>query len=692
MNKHLFLAALALAFTACGQGEAPREQAAGPEAAPAAPAAAPTPEIGAWGIDLTAMDPAASPGDDFHRYVNGHWLDTFVMPADKARYGIFDALRERSTEQVHEIIAELAASEPADGSLEQKVGDFYATWMDVGRLNELGAAPLQPHLDALSAIEDRDDVMMAFATVHNMAPFGVGIIPDPADTTRYTVFAGQSGLGMPDRDYYLLDDARFVEFRTAYRDYVVRIQELAGIEDAAARADAIIALETRLAEKHWTQAESRDIQKIYNPMTVAELQALAPQFAWERMLDSLGLAGVEPIVVAQPSVMTAAGEMLETVPVETWKDYLTYHFIRANAQFLAEDFDEAHFEFYSRTLNGIEAQRERWKRGADFVNANLGEAVGKIYVERHFPPDAKAQMDELVANLRAALEERLANNEWMDDETRQQALAKLATFEARIGYTEKWTDYGPLEIEAGDMLGNALRVDDFLWKEQLDRLGGPVDRALWPYPPQTVNASYNPLLNQITFPAGILQPPFFDPHADAAVNYGAIGGVIGHEIGHGFDDQGRRFDEQGRIRDWWTETADARFKERSGKLVEQYNGYSPIEGMTVNGSLTLGENIGDVGGLSMAYAAYQRYVAAHGEPPVIDGLTGDQRFFMSWAQVWRSMIREDALRQRLVTDPHSPAEYRVNGVVRNIDAWYEAFDVGPEAALYLPPEERVRIW
>jgi endothelin-converting enzyme/putative endopeptidase len=614
------------------------------------------------------------------------------MPADKARYGIFDALRERSTEQVHEIVAELAGGEIAEGSLEQKVGSYYSTWMDVERLNELGAEPLKPHLDKIAAIEDRDNLMMAFANVHLVGPFGVGIIPDPADTTRYTVFAAQDGLGMPDRDFYLLDDARFREFRSAYRDYVVKLHELAGIGDAEAKAEAIIALETQLAEHHWSQAESRDIQKIYNPMTVAELQQLAPQFAWERMLDSLGLGGVEPIFVAQPSVMKAAGEMLESVPLETWKDYLAFHFIRSNAEFLSEDFDQAHFEFYSRTLNGIEEQRERWKRGADFVNANLGEAVGKLYVERHFPPDAKAQMDELVANLQAALKERLGRNEWMDEETREQALAKLATFEPRIGYTEKWTDYGPLEIEAGDMLGNSLRVNEFLWREQLDRLGGPVDRALWPYPPQTVNASYNPLLNQITFPAGILQPPFFDPHADAAVNYGAIGGVIGHEIGHGFDDQGRRFDEKGRIRDWWTPTSDERFQERSGKLVEQFNGYSPIEGMHVNGQLTLGENIGDLGGLEMAYAAYQRHVAVHGEPPVIDGYTGDQRFFMAWAQVWRSMIREDALRQRLVTDPHSPAQYRVNGAVRNIDAWYEAFDVGPQAALYLPPEERVSIW
>ena len=564
--------------------------------------------------------------------------------------------------------------------------------MDLDRLNELSAAPLAPHLEKIAAIDSKQDLMMAFADIHNTGPFGVGIIPDPADTTRYTVFAAQAGLGLPDRDYYLRDDERFEGFRSAYRDYIVKIHELAGIDEGQAKADAIIALETQLAEHHWTQAESRVIEKIYNPMTVAQLTEIAPQFAWARMFDKMGLGGVEPIVVAQPPVMTAAGEMLDSVPLATWKDYLAYHFIRTNAAFLSEDFDRANFEFFSKTLKGIEEQRERWKRGADLVNGNLGEAVGKIYIDRHFPPAAKAQMDELVENLRAALRERLEINEWMDDATRAEAYAKLGTFEPRIGYTEKWTEYDPLEIVAGDMLGNSLRVTEFLWQERLDRLGGPVDRAVWPYPPQTVNASYNPLLNQITFPAGILQPPFFDPYADPAVNYGAIGGVIGHEMGHGFDDQGRRFDQKGLIRDWWTPAADEAFKERSDRLVEQYSGYSPIEGMSIDGELTLGENIGDLGGLEMAYAAFQRYVAEHGEQPVIDGYTADQRFFMSWAQVWRSLIRDDALRQRLVTDPHSPPAYRVNGVVRNIDAWYDAFGVGPQSPLYLPPEERVSIW
>ncbi|MGK7294644.1 MAG: M13 family metallopeptidase, partial [Candidatus Wenzhouxiangella sp. M2_3B_020] len=413
---------------------------------------------------------------------------------------------------------------------------------------------------------------------------------------------------------------------------------------------------------------------------------------WSLVLDERGLGSAESIVVGQPDVMTASGELVASTDLETWKDYLAFHFISNHAAMLSSEFDQARFDFFSKTLNGIEEQRERWKRGSDLVNANLGEAVGRIYVERHFPPAAREEMDALIANLRAAFEERLVENEWMDAETSEAALAKLATFEPRIGYPDRWIDYAPLKIEAGDMLGNELRISEFQWQRSVDRLDGPVVRDEWNYPPQTVNASYNPLLNQITFPAGILQPPFFDPYADPAVNYGAIGAVIGHEMGHGFDDQGRRFDAQGRIRDWWTAEADAAFQERADQLGAQFERYEPIEGMNINGSLTMGENIGDLGGLEMAWSAYQRHVAKHGEPPVLDGFTGAQRFFMSWAQVWRAKYREEALRQRLLTDPHSPPRYRILGIVRNIDAWYDAFDVTEKNELYLPPEQRVSIW
>ncbi len=698
MNRPLLATSLAIILSACGQQSEPESSVAVETDSSSTPdvvdatATNNQPELGTWGIDLQYMKPEIAPGDDFAQHINGKWLDTFEIPADRSSYGIFLALRERSTEQVNAIINDLGESEAAAGSLEQKVGDYYAAWMGIDALNEKGAGPLSSHLNTIDTIENHQGLVLALADIHATAPFGIGIIPDPADTTKYTLFTSQSGLGMPDREYYLSEEDNFVEFRAAYRNYVIKVQELAGIENAADKADAIIALETQLAELHWTPAESRDIQKVYNPMSPEQLAELAPEYDWAAALEYLGLSDVPSIVVAQPDVIQASAKIFVETPVATWKDYLNFHFISDNASNLSEEFDNAEFEFFDKTLNGIEEKRERWKRGADFVNDNLGEAVGQIYIDRHFPPEAKQQMDELVANLRAALEERIGENEWMDEETKAAALTKLATFEPRIGFTSKWIDYDKLDIRSGDMLGNALRVNEFDWNRQVEQLAGPVDRQEWPYPPQTVNASYNPLLNQITFPAGILQPPFFDPYADPAVNYGAIGGVIGHEIGHGFDDQGRRFDEAGKIRDWWTAAADEAFGKRSGKLVEQYNGFSPIEDMNIDGQLTLGENIGDLGGLEMAYSAYQRYKVEHGEPPVIDGFTGDQRFFMSWAQVWRAKAREDATRQQLLTDPHSPPEYRINGVVRNIDAWYEAFDVQPDNAMYLPPEERVSIW
>lgn len=669
--------------TSAGGGEA-AEAAASPGAA----------RIGAWGIDLAVRDDSVAPGDDFNRYANGRWLDTFEIPADLAQYGIFVELQLEAEEDIREIVEELAAGEPAPGTLEQKVGDFYASWMNTGRLDELGAAPLDPQLAEIAAIASKADLIRAFASQHLAGPFELGILPDPADTTRYVAAVSQSGLGMPDRDYYLDESERFADYRTAYRAYITRVLTLAGFEDAARKADAIIALETRIAEVHWTREDSRDIQKIYNPMSPEQVAELAPEIDWNVVFGARGLGDVATFVVTETTAIDAGTEIFDDAPLDSIKDYLAFHFIRNYAEFLSSDFDDAHFEFYSRTLQGTEEQRERWKRGVQHVNAGLGEAVGRIYVDRHFPPAYKAQMDALVANLVTAMEERLRQNDWMDEETKERALLKLSTFEPHIGYPTMWTDYGALEIRGDRLVENIIAVRDFEWQEQVDRLGGPVDRELWPFPPQTVNASYNPLLNQITFPAAILQPPFFDPNADPAVNYGGVGAVIGHEIGHGFDDQGRRFDELGRIRDWWTETADERFSARSTRLGSQYDAYEPIPGMHISGQLTMGENIGDLGGMQMAYAAYHRYLdeSSGGEAPVLDGLTGDQRFFLSWAQVWRSLQRDDQLRSQLVTNPHSPAPYRINGVVRNIDAWYEAFNVMPGNTLYLPPDERVRIW
>jgi endothelin-converting enzyme/putative endopeptidase len=684
------LAAIMLAggLVACDKIKAPESQQTAAETE--------GPRFGDWGVDLTQTDETVQPGDDFNRYANGKWLDTFEIPADLSRYTMFTMLALEAEGDIRKIVEDLSAKESASGSLEQKVGDFYRSWMNIEHLDHLGAEPLKPHLDAIFAIESREQLMKALAgaNLYGDTTFGVGILPDPADTTRYIAFVGQSGLGMPDRDYYLKEDERFAQYRAAYKEYVTKLLSLAGLENAEARADAIVALETEIAKVHWTQEDSRDIQKIYNPMSIDQLAELAPDVDWKLVFEDLGLASVDTFVVAQTTAIAKGARLFADAPMETVRDYLAFHFINKQANYLSSDFDNANFEFFGRTLQGTEEQRERWKRGVQQINAGLGEAVGQIYVERHFPPAYKEMMDGLVANLTAALKERLENNEWMDDATREQALLKLSTFEPKIGYTTKWTDYVPLSIDADSLLENGLAVAHFQWQDQLKRLGGPVDREIWPYPPQTVNASYNPLLNQITFPAGILQPPFFDPKADPAVNYGGIGAVIGHEIGHGFDDQGRRFDEKGRIRDWWTPTADERFKAKTDALGGQYDSYEPVEGLHINGQLTMGENIGDLGGLQMAYAAYHRYLDAccGGEAPVIDGLTGDQRFFLGWAQVWRATAREDELRRRLVTDPHSPPEYRINGIVRNLDAWYEAFAVSEDDALYLPPEDRVRIW
>lgn len=686
------LAISTLLLAGCGKDGAPA--ATDSNTAPEKHGDASAAKLGSWGIDQSSQQADVRPGNDFNRYANGAWLDSYEIPNDLSSYNQFTKLSLEAEENVRKIVEELAASEAAKGSLEQKVGDYFKSWMDETTLNELGAAPIKADIDEIYAYESKADLTKAFSNLHNTSPFGIGIIPDPADTTRYIAFVGQDGLGLPDRDYYLKDDEKFVEYRSAYATYISTILGLAGIDDATDKAAAIISLETEIAEGHWTQADSRDIQKIYNPMSREQLEQAAPGFDWASIFTNFGLESVETFFVAQPSALKSAGDVINNTDLSRIKDYLAFHMLRKHAHLLSTDFDKAHYEFYSKTLRGTEEQRDRWKRGINQIDAGLGEAVGQIYVNRHFPPDYKTKMDELVANLTDAFAKRLEDNDWMDDATREQALLKLSMFEPRIGYTDKWTDYGPLSIDSGSLLENARNLVEFQWNEQVQRLGGPVDRQQWPYPPQTVNASYNPLLNQITFPAGILQPPFFDPNADPAVNYGGIGAVIGHEIGHGFDDQGRRFDETGKIRDWWTSAADDAFKEKTDALGAQYSEFEPLPGLNIKGDLTMGENIGDLGGLQMAYAAYHRHLdqTSNGEAPVIDGLTGDQRFFLGWAQVWQAKYREDALRQRVLTDPHSPPEFRINGVVRNLDAWYDAFGVTEEDALYLPPEERVRIW
>jgi endothelin-converting enzyme/putative endopeptidase len=659
-------------------------------ATPAFAQTAARPKYGTWGVDYGTMDKSVKPGDDFFRFAEGSWLRDAPIAADKSRAGYNYDLPDETEAEVRNIV-ESAGANPADPVMRQ-VGDFYAAWMDQAGIEARGTAPLLPYLARIAGVKTRRDLNLLMAEPGFAAPIGIGIDADEKDPTRYTVSSGQARLGLPIRDYYLLAGEKYDTIRKAYRAYVIRIQELAGIPDAAAKADAIIALETRLSQDQWTPEARRDPQKTYNPMTRADLTKLAPQFDWDATLAHLGLSGMPTVIVREPSAVAAAGKRMEDVPLATWQDWLAFRFISDHAQFLPKAFDDARFDFYSHTLQDVQNQSERWKRGVRLLDANLGEAVGRIYADKHWTTDTATQMDELIADLRAAYADKIDHAAWMDEATRKEALAKLASFDPRIGHPVKYIDYSSMKVSRADPLANAMAADDFGWKLQLSRLGKPVDRALWDMNVQEVNAYYNPVMNQVTFPAAILQPPFFDPAADAAVNYGETGATIGHEMGHGFDDEGRQYDATGKLRDWWTKESADRYTAHAQALVKQFDAYEPIPGVHIKGQLTLGENLGDLGGLEAAYAAYRRYVARHGEPAVIDGYTGDQRFFIAYAQSWQGKAREGALRAQLLSNPHSPEEYRVNGIVRNMDAWYAAFGVKPGDKLYLAPTERVRVW
>jgi endothelin-converting enzyme/putative endopeptidase len=650
------------------------------------------PVYGTWGYDATAMDQGVKPGDDFFDYVNGSWFKRTDIAPDRTFAGIDSVLNDQIEKDVRAIVEDMAKNPSANGRLGQQIGDLYASWMNEQRVEQLGTQPLNPYLAKIAAVKTRGDLVDLFAEPGFDSPVSIGIYPDFKNPTHYSAYASQDGLGMPNRDYYLLKGEKYNAYRKAYRDYLIQIQKLAGISDAEAKAERIIALETHIAKIHWTPEQSRDLEKIYNPMTRAQLRKFAPQLEWDRALAKLGLGKVNKLVVAEKSAIQAEAKLFASTPLQTWKDWTAVHFISGNAQFLPKAFDDAKFNFYSKTLRDVPEQRARWKRGVDLVNGALGEGVGQIYVQRHYPPESDRQMHELIDNILAALKEKIQGNSWMDAPTKAKALEKLATFDPRIGHPAKYIDYSSLEVQRDDLLGNAIRSDDFEWKLLLSRFPKPVDRSLWDMLPQTNNAYYDPTQNQITFPAAILQPPYFDPNADAASNYGSIGATIGHEIGHGFDDQGRKFDAHGKLTDWWSADTAKLYTAHADKLVAQYNGYEPIPGVHIKGQLTLGENLGDLGGLEVAYAAYRKYVSEHGEPPVIDGLTGDQRFFIAYGYSWETKQREGALRAQLLTNEHSPAKYRVNGVVRNIDAWYKAFNVQPGDKMYLPPEQRVHVW
>lgn len=714
--KQFMLAASALALLAAGACT-PTNTEKTPENTPAPQTNTPPPELGTFGIDLTAGNPAVKPGDDFNRFANGTWLDTFEIPADKSTFGAFTRLADGAEIQVRQIIEEVAASSPPSDTLEGKIAAVYNAYLNTDAINAKGLAPLQPHLEQIDSITTRTDLAHAFAVTGYTSPVGGWVDVDSKQTDAYIFYMTQSGLGLPDRSYYLEDTDKNKEIQTAYKAYLATLLTAAGYQKADKVAKDVYALETEIAKAHWDRALGRNRNLTYNKVSRDELAELAGGFPILTSLEDMGLDGQDAFVIRQlaptPEEIESEGlteeqltglgaglpalfAIAETYDLDVWKAYLKAHFISDMADVLPKEIDDASFDFYGKTLRGQPEQRERWKRAVATTENAVGEAVGKVYVNRHFKPEAKAAMTDLVENLRKAMAQNLDKLEWMGEETKVEARDKLAKFTPKIGYPENFETYDSLTVSADDAFRNDLAVQKWGWEDMVSKLGQPIDRDEWFMFPQTVNAYYSPNRNEIVFPAAILQPPFFDLNADAAVNYGGIGAVIGHEMGHGFDDQGSKSDGNGELRNWWSSDDKAAFKERTGKLVQQYNAFCPIKNgeadtVCVNGALTLGENIGDLGGLSMAHTAYKLSLDGK-EAPVIDGLTGDQRFFLSWAQVWRSLYREEALRQRLATDSHSPPAYRINGPVRNLDAWYEAFDIQPGDAMYLPPEKRVSIW
>lgn len=693
MRKYLLSGVCLAMLAACNPAaEAPATDPA-TESATVTPAITGEAELGNWGIDTQYVSDSVAAGDDFFTYVNQGWLDTAEIPAGFSSAGAFLDLYLTSEERVNAIIAEAAATTSAAGTPEQQIGDLYRSYMDTDRIETLGLTPIQGELDSVLASASHEDIARWFGRPVHQSMMGLYVGQDSGNPERYLTHISQAGLGLPDRDYYLDDGERYVAYRAAYVAYIENILTMSGVDNAASRAADVMAFETALAQVQWPAELARETVPNYHLMTLTELEAYAPGFDWSAFLEELGIADISEVVVNTDTAVQASAQLFAETPVDVLASYLAFHFVDNQTGQLPARFDEASFDFYSRTLRGVEEQRARDLRAIGFVNGRFGENIGKVYVERYFPPEYKAQMEELVGYLRAAFAARIATLDWMDDATRAEAQAKLEAFLPKIGYPDVWRDYSSIEINPGDLIGNARAISAWSWADQRAQLNESKRDWMWYMSPQTVNAYYNPDSNEIVFPAAILQAPFFDPFADPAVNFAAIGGVIGHEMGHGFDDQGAEQDGQGLLRNWWTDYSLEHFRERTGTLVAQYDDFSPIEGENVNGQLTLGENIGDLGGLSIAYQAYHAYLADHdGEAPVLDGYTGDQRFFMSWAQVWRSKLTDDSLVSRLRADPHSPAQYRVNGVVRNIDAWYDAFGITEDNDLYLPPEERVSIW
>jgi putative endopeptidase len=649
------------------------------------------PRYGAWGFDLGSRDMSVKPGDDFYRYAQGKALDTLEIPADRSRFGSFDKLRELSEARSKAVIDRAAAKAGASGE-EARIGALYKSFMDEAAVEALGAKPLARDLAAIRAADSRTALaalMGKVNTTFGTAMFGPYITTDAKKTTAYAVHITQAGLSLPDRDYYL--QPSFAPQKEKYEAYVAETLARIGWPDPAANAKAILAMETEIAGASWTRAERRDDTRTYNPMSVAELGKYAPGFDWTTFLASAELGGVQRVILDENTAIPKIAAVFAKTPVPVLQAWLAFNLADNASPYLSKAFDEAHFQFRDKTLAGTPEQRPRWKRGVQLVDDQLGEAVGRLYVATYFPPESKAKMEALVGGLRAAMAARIQKLDWMSDATKKEAQAKLAKFTVKVGYPVKWRDYSALEISPTDLYGNVERAISFEWRRQVRRLNGPVDKTEWGMTPQTVNAYYSQTENEIVFPAAILQPPFFDPNADMAVNYGAIGGVIGHEMTHGFDDQGRHSDGDGILRDWWTKDDDAKFNDKAKAFGAEYAAFDVLPGAKINPELTMGENIADLGGLTLALDAYHASLGGKAAP-VIDGLTGDQRVFLGWTQVWRSKTREDRMRQRLVSDPHSPEAARAGVPVRNIDAWYDAFGIKPGDKLYIAPEQRVRIW
>ncbi|GAB3433854.1 M13 family metallopeptidase [Massilia solisilvae] len=688
MKRHL-LSALTLALIASvthAEGTAAKASATASKSAPVLSA----------GIAMQYVESSVRPQDNFYDYVNGKWMQATEIPADKSAWGSFQKLRDDTLTQLHGLIEKTATKHAAAGTDEQRIGDYYAAFMDEAKLEQLGLAPLKGELDKIAALKDKSELPAVFARMSKLGvnvPYDFGIHQDNKDSTKYVADISQGGLGMPDRDYYLkLDDAKLSAARDKYLAHLEKTLSMAGDANATANAKAILALETEIAKAQWTKVELRDPIKAYNKVELAKLADVAPGWDWSTWLKDTGIAAkTSYVIVGQPTYLKGFADIAAKTPLETWKAYLQLHIIDSYANFLSKAYVDEHFAFYGTTLSGVKEMEPRWKRGVGAVERSMGESLGKLYVAEYFPPERKARMEALVKNLLAAYKQSIDKLDWMSPATKKEAQAKLAKFTPKIGYPNKWKDYSKLVVAKDDLVGNVMRSRAVEYDRELSKLGRPIDRDEWGMTPQTINAYYNPEMNEIVFPAAILQPPFFDASADDAVNYGGIGAVIGHEISHGFDDQGAQYDGNGNLRDWWTASDHKNFEAKTKMLVEQYSAFEPLPGYHVNGSLTLGENIADNSGLAIAYKAYKLSLKGK-KAPVINGLTGDQRFYMGWAQVWRTKMREQQQIVQVKVDPHSPGQYRANGTVKNQPGFYDAFGVKPGDKMYVAPKDRVIIW